>query len=83
MAHPITPHIMKNPALLAATINANYGMVVVDKWGMLDPALAERQINAQVGASKPFRHSGPLDRGINDPHWSPDALATAMGLGVS
>jgi hypothetical protein len=74
---------MKNPALLAATVNAFYGTVVVDKYGALDPALAERQLNAKIGASKPFRHSGPLDRGINDPHWSPDDLAIALGLGVS
>jgi hypothetical protein len=68
---------------MAATVNANYGMIVVDKYGALDPNRAEQQINAKVGAAKPFRHSGPLDRGINDPQWAPDALAIAMGLGVS
>jgi hypothetical protein len=74
---------MKTPELLASTVNAAYGKVVVDKWGLLDPLLAERQINAQVGAPFPFRQHGPLDRGITDPHWSPDGLAQAMGLVVS
>ena len=83
MAHPITHIHMKTPYLMAAAINAYYGKTVVDKWGLLDPTLAEKQINAQVGAPHPFRLNGPLDRGINDPHWSPDGLALAMGLAVS
>lgn len=83
MAHPITTNHMKSPALLADAVNTFYGQIVVDKWGLLDPTLAEKQINAKVGAPVPFRQHGPLDRGITDPHWSPDGLATAMGLTVS
>jgi hypothetical protein len=81
--HLITHIHMKTPHLMASTVNAYYGKVVVDKWGLLDPMLAERQINAQVGSPHPFRKNGPLDRGINDPHGSPDGLALAMGLAVS
>lgn len=83
MAHPITPNHMKSPELAAAAINASYGRTVVDKWGILDSGLAEKQINAAVTGTKPFRNPGPLNRGILDPSWSPDGLATAMGLTVS
>jgi hypothetical protein len=56
--------------------------VVLDKWSALDPALAERQLNAYSGINA-FRKTGPLDRGLNDPHWTPDALAAACGLPIS
>lgn len=82
MAHPVTPNHMKSPTLLAATVNTLYGSTVVDRYGLLDPTLAEKQINAKVG-TKAFRKNGPLDRGITDPKWAPDELAIAMGLVVS
>lgn len=82
MAHPITPAHMKSPHLMAATVNAAYGHTVLDKWSLLDPGLAERQMNAAAGVAG-FRKNGPLDRGINDPLWSPDGLALALGLVVS
>ncbi len=82
MAHPITANHMKSPALAAAAVNASYGRVVLDKFSLLDPTLAENQLNAAAGANN-FRKLGPLSRGINDPQWSPDGLAVAMGLTVS
>jgi hypothetical protein len=82
MAHPVTPNHMKSPALLAAAVNTAAGHVVVDRYGLLDPALAEKQLNGYSGVNA-FRKLGPLDRGINDPHWTPDGLAVACGLPVS
>jgi hypothetical protein len=80
--HPITKTHMKSPALLQQTVNAAAGKIVVDNWGLLDPTLAEKQLNAFSGF-KGFRHSGPLDRGINDPSWDPDGFAHACGLSTS
>jgi hypothetical protein len=75
----IDNHTMKSSAAITAAVNSFYGSTVLNKFSELDPALAEKQINTAAGATN-FRHSGPLDRGINDPHWSPDALSHAMGL---
>jgi hypothetical protein len=73
---------MKSPTLMAATVNAAYGHTVLDRFSLLDPALAEKQMNVASGVTS-FRKNGPLDRGITDPHWSPDGLAWALGLIVS
>jgi hypothetical protein len=83
MAHPVTPNHMKSPALMAATVNTAAGHTVLDnRFSLLDPTLAEKQLNAFSGVNA-FRKTGPLDRGINDPHWTPDGLALACGLIVS
>ena len=74
---------LKSPATLQQAVNASYGTTVVTNFGLLDPTLAEKQINAALaGASKPaaFHVNGPKDRGITDPHWTPDGLSHAMGL---
>jgi hypothetical protein len=73
---------MKSPQVFADAINTSYGRTVLDKWSILDPHLAEKQINAAAGVAV-FHKSGPLDRGITDTHWSPDGIALAMGLFVS
>ena len=75
----IDQHTMKSPAAITAAVNSFYGSTILNKFSELDQALAEKQINAAAAATN-FRHSGPLDRGINDPHWSPDGLSHAMGL---
>jgi hypothetical protein len=81
-SHPITRDHMKSPVLLQQTVNAAAGKIVVDKWGLLDPTLAEKQLNGFSGF-KGFRASGPLDRGITDPGWTPDQFAHACGLSTS
>ena len=75
----IDQHTMKSPAAITVAVNSFYGSTILNKFSELDQALAEKQINAAAAATN-FRHSGPLDRGINDPHWSPDGLSHAMGL---
>jgi hypothetical protein len=81
-SHPITRDHMKSPVLLQQTVNAAAGKIVVDNWGLLDPTLAEKQLNAFSGF-KGFRAAGPLDRGITDPGWTPDQFAHACGLSTS
>ena len=72
-------HTMKSPSHMAQAVNDYYGSTVITKFGVLDPTLAEKQINAAAGATN-FRKTGPLDRGLTDPKWSPDGLSHAMGL---
>jgi hypothetical protein len=79
MAHPLDPHKAKSPLAIMQAVNAQAGSVILDKWSVLDPTRAEKQLNAYSGLNA-FRKLSPLDRGITDPHWSPDGLAAACGL---
>jgi hypothetical protein len=81
-SHPLDHNKMKSPGTVAAIVNATAGHVVVDWWGQLDPARAEKQLNAFSGFQG-FRPNGPLSRGITDPSWSPDDFSHACGLSTS
>ena len=75
----LSKHTMMSPGAVALQVNTVYGTTVIDKFGILDPTRAEKQLNAKLGTSV-FHKNGPLDRGINDPHWTPDGLAAALGI---
>ena len=76
----VTPHVMRSPALLASLINQQAGSTIVDRFGTLDPARAEKQINTWTAVNN-FRPNGPLSRGITDSSWTPDQFSAACGLG--
>lgn len=80
--HVFTKWSILSTDLFYQQVNDAFGRVVVDQAGFLDPILAAKQINAAVGTDV-FYANGPLDRGITDPHWSPDELAADMGLETS
>ena len=77
----VNPHNMKDPNAMAVVINATAGSTILTKYGVLDPLLGEKQVNAWVGAGAQFRKLGPLDRGASDPKWTPDGFSAACGLG--
>jgi len=73
-----TPIQMLSAEFVANAIKQSAGHDVLDKWGMIDSARAERQIEAWSGQNT-FHATGPKDRGLNDPTWAPDAFSAAIG----
>lgn len=62
-----------DPALMAREIAAKHGSAVVDKWGLLDQAKMEKEIETGLSKTDVF-----AKQHINDPKWSPDALEVAL-----
>jgi hypothetical protein len=79
MSTVVTNQSLLSQEMLYAQVNKHYGHGTVTNFGLLDPGLAAKQINAAVG-SKVFHKNGPLDKGIGDPGWSPATLGADRGI---
>lgn len=66
MTDVLTQFDMLSPDAFRDYVNGLYGREVIDRFGVLDPALMEAQVNAARGSAV-FLPNGPLSRGVNDP----------------
>ena len=83
--HVFTQWSILDPALMRKQIETALDETIFDTASALSDERMQAQINTATGQNVffPLSSRGPLSPGIKDTQWTPDSLASAMGLDTS